>query len=97
MPVAVPEHDSVLVDELTSTMVAGLTVHVSPLDPETIAASETVPVKESTDVAVIVDVPMLPFGTETAVGVAASTKSVTLTSTVDECVSVPFVPVTVTW
>lgn len=60
------------------TMLDGLTVHVRPLEDETLLARATVPAKPSSDVTTKVDVPVAPELTVTLVGLATRVKSWTV-------------------
>jgi hypothetical protein len=76
-------------------MLAGVRVQVSPAGlTEDVRA--TVPVKPFTGATVIVEVAAVPAGAVTAVGEAATVKSVTVTVTVAVWVIAPLVPVIVT-
>jgi hypothetical protein len=59
-------------------MLVGESVQVRPVDGETTAVSDTVPVKPLKPDAVIVEVPEEPEGTLTLVGLAATLKSWTV-------------------
>jgi hypothetical protein len=61
-----------------------------------VEARATVPVNPFSEATVIVEVPLTPARTVTAVGLAAIAKSCTAYITVAECDRVPLVPVTVT-
>ncbi len=76
-------------------MLDGVMVQVSPAGL-TDDVRATVPVKPLTGATVIVEVAAVPAGVVTAVGAAATVKSVTATATVAVCVIAPLVPVTVT-
>ena len=89
------EHDRVDVWDAPRTMLAGVRVQVKPAG-ETAEASATVPVNPLTGATVIVDVAAVPTVVVTAVGLAATVKSVTVTVTVAAWVRLPLVPVTVT-
>jgi hypothetical protein len=76
-------------------MLVGVRVHVKPAGlTEDVRA--TVPVKPLTGATVIVDVAAVPAGVVTAVGLADTLKSVTMTVTVAVWVIAPLVPVMVT-
>jgi len=89
------EHDRVDVWDAPRTMLAGVRVQVKPAG-ETAEVSATVPVNPLTGATVIVDVAAVPTVVVTAVGLAATVKSVTVTVTVAAWVRLPLVPVTVT-
>ena len=89
------EHDRVDVWDAPRTMHAGVRVQVKPAG-ETAEVSATVPVNPLTGATVIVDVAAVPTVVVTAVGLAATVKSVTVTVTVAAWVRLPLVPVTVT-
>jgi hypothetical protein len=91
----VEEHDRVEVWLAPRTMLAGVRVHVNPAG-DTELVSATVPVNPLTGATVTVDVAAVPTVVVTAVGLAATEKSVTATVTVAEWVRLPPVPVTVT-
>ena len=76
-------------------MLAGVRVHVSPAG-ETADVSATVPVNPLTGATVIVEVAAVLTVVVTAVGLAATVKSVTLKVTVAVAELAPFVAVTVT-
>jgi len=75
------EHDRVDVWDAPSTMLVGLRAQVNPAG-ETELVSATVPVNPFTGATVIVDVAAVPRVVVTAVGLAATVKSVTVTVTV---------------
>ena len=64
-------------------MLAGVSVHVRPAG-DTALVSATVPVKPFTGATVIVEAAAVPAVVVTAVGLAATLKSVTVTVTVAE-------------
>ncbi len=76
-------------------MLLGVSVHVSPAG-ETAEVSATVPVNPLTGATVIVEVAAVPTVVVTAVGLAATVKSVTLNVTVAVAELAPLVAVTVT-
>ena len=78
VPATVPVQDSVLVPELpdVSVMLVGDNEHVRPVAGETVEVRLTVPAKPLRLVAVIVEVPAVPIGTVTVVGLAARVKSI---------------------
>ncbi len=86
--------DSVEVPEVPSVMLVGVRVHDRLLDVATVRL--TIPVKPLTLVAVMVEVPVWPTVTVTAVGLAVRVKSWTVKVTVAVLVREPLVPVTVT-
>ena len=90
-------HDRVEVWLAPRTMLVGLRVHAIPAG-ETDDVSATVPVKPWIGATVMVEVPVTPAVTVTAVGLAVTEKSgtATLKVTVAEWDRVPLVPVTVT-
>jgi len=71
-------------------------VQVRPVAGETLADSETIPLKPFSPVIVIVEVPAAPVFTLTDVGLAAIVKSWTVNVTVAVWGVEPLVPVTVT-
>jgi hypothetical protein len=81
--------------EAPRTMLLGVRVQVKPAG-ETDDVRATVPVKPLTGATVIVEAAAVPAVVVTAVGLAATLKSVTITVTVAVCVIAPLVPVTVT-
>ena len=89
------EHVRVEVWDAPKTMLVGLRVQVKPVG-ETEEVRATVPVNPLTGATVIVDVAEVPTVVVTAVGLAATVKSVTVTVTVAVWVRLPLVPVTVT-
>ncbi len=76
-------------------MLLGVRVHVSPAG-ETADVRATVPVNPLTGATVIVEMAAVPTVVVTAVGLAATVKSVTLNVTVAVAELAPFVAVTVT-
>jgi len=76
-------------------MLLGVRVHVSPAG-ETADVRATVPVNPLTGATVIVEMAAVPTVVVTAVGLAATVKSVTLKVTVAVAELAPFVAVTVT-
>jgi len=76
-------------------MLLGVRVHVSPAG-ETADVRATVPVNPLTGATVIVEMAAVPTAVVTAVGLAATVKSVTLNVTVAVAELAPFVAVTVT-
>ena len=76
-------------------MLLGVSVQVSPAG-ETPDVGATVPVNPLTGATVIVEVAAVPTVVVTAVGLAATVKSVTLKVTVAVAELAPFVAVTVT-
>ena len=76
-------------------MLLGVRVQVKPAG-DTELVSATVPVKPWTGATVIVEVAAVPTVVVTAVGLAVTVKSFTVTVTVAECDREPLVPVTVT-
>jgi hypothetical protein len=91
----VEEHDNVEVWDAPKTMLAGVKVHVKPAG-DTELVSATVPVNPWTGATVIVEVAAVPAVVVTAIGLAVTVKSLTVTVTVAEWVIAPLVPVTVT-
>ncbi len=82
---AAPVQDSVEVLEIPRVTLVGLTAQVRPIDGDTAAASDTVPVKPCSAgraVTVIVEVPAVPALTVALVGLAATMKSWTVKVTV---------------
>jgi hypothetical protein len=76
-PATDPEHDRVEVPEvvvLVSETLAGLRVHMRPVDGETVLDKATVPAKPLVAETVIVEVPAEPTATLTLVGLAATVK-----------------------
>jgi len=63
-------------------MLAGVRVHVNPVAGEIELVSATVPVNPFCGATVIVEVPAVPAFVATAVGLALTVKSVTVTVTV---------------
>jgi hypothetical protein len=101
-PVAEPVHDRVEVADVVvverATLV-GLRAQVRPVEGDTVADRETVPVKPFTAAIVIVDVPGEPTTAETVEGLALTVKSgaaVTVKVTVAEWDRDPLTPVTLT-
>ncbi len=87
------------VPDVPRMMLVGLKVAVGPFATigETVAVSDTVPVKPLTADTVIVEVPDWPTVKLMEVGLAVTVKSVTVTETVAVWVNAPgLVPVTVT-
>ena len=76
-------------------MLLGVRVHVSPAG-ETADVRATVPVNPLTGATVIVEMAAVPTVVVTAVGLAATVKSVTLNVTVAVAELAPLVAVTVT-
>lgn len=70
-----PEHDSVEVPEVPSVTLEGVNVQVSPVAGETVSVRVTDPVKPWRDVTVMVEVPEVPAGIVTLVGLAETVKS----------------------
>ena len=93
----VPEQESVDVPEVPRVMVVGRRVQVRPLVGEIEEARLTVPVKPLCAVIVMVEVPVVPARTVTAVGLAVTMYGVPeLAVTVAVFVRLPLLPVTVT-
>jgi hypothetical protein len=67
-----PEQERVEVPEVPRAMLVGDSVHVSPLDGETVDARSTVPMNPFCAVTVTVEVPVVPASTVTAVGLAVT-------------------------
>lgn len=101
-PAVEPVQERVEVPEVTllvSETLVGLSVHVRPVDGETVSDSATVPVKPFVAAIVMVEVPADPTATLTVVGLAVTVKlgvGVTVNTTLAEWESVPLAPVTVT-
>ncbi len=89
-------HDSVEVWDAPRVTLAGVSVHVRPVEGEDDEARLTVPVKLLTGAIVIVEVVGLPALALAEVGLADTLKSWRLTMMVAERASDPLVPVTVT-
>jgi len=71
-----PEHESVDVPEPLT--IVGATVHVRPVEGETVAVRLTAPLKLSRDVTVIAEVAAVPAFIVIEVGLVAMVKSWTL-------------------
>lgn len=77
LPVVDAVHESVTVPEvivLLRTMLVALSVHVRPVDGETVSLNVTVPVKPLIAAKVMVEVPGVPTATLTDVGLADAVK-----------------------
>ena len=74
---AEPEQDRVEVPEAPSATLVGVNVQVRPVAGETVADKLTAPVNPFTEVTVMVEVPLEPDTNATAVGLAATVKSLT--------------------
>jgi hypothetical protein len=75
---ATPEQESVEVPKVPRVTLVGVKVHVRPVEGDTAAVSETVPVKPWTAVTVMVEVPAALALTVTLVGLAVTVKSRTV-------------------
>ena len=93
---ALPLHDSVDVCDAPRTMLVGARVQVRPVAGDIVDVRATVPVNPWTGATVIVEVAAVPAFVVTAVGLALTVKSFTVTATVAERDNAPLVPVTVT-
>jgi hypothetical protein len=89
------EQDRVEVWLTPKTMLAGDKVQVSPAG-ETDEVRATVPVNPWSGATVMMEVPAALASAVTLVGLAVTVKSLTVTATVEEWLSDPLVPVTVT-
>lgn len=81
LPIVDPVQDKVEVADVVVTVnatLAGVSVHVRPVDGDTVSDRETVPVKPLVALTVMVDAPAVPEMTLTVVGLAATVKSVTV-------------------
>lgn len=89
-------HESVEVPDIPRAMLAGLSVHVRPVEGETVANNETVcSVNPLSEVTVIVEFPVAPGTIVTVVGLAETAKSSTLIVKDAEWDREPLMPVTV--
>ncbi len=75
---AEPLHDKVDVCEAPRMMLVGLRLHVRPVAGDMVEVRPTVPVKPLTGATVMVDVPVAPATTVTAIGLAVTVKSRTV-------------------
>jgi hypothetical protein len=74
---AEPEQERLEVPEVPSVTLVGVNVQVRPVVGETVADRLTAPANPFTEVTVIVEVPLEPATNATAVGLAATVKSLT--------------------
>ena len=75
---AEPEHDSVEVPEAPNVSVVGVSVHVKPVEGDTLDVRVTDPVKPCSGATVMAEFPETPAETVTVVGLAEIAKSSTV-------------------
>jgi hypothetical protein len=95
VPLAEDAQERIEVPEPPVTLV-GVKVQVRPTEGDIVNVRATVPVNALAGAMVMVDIPVAPTLTWTAVGLAVTVKSVTVIVTVVEWESVPLIPSTVT-